>query len=545
MSDIYEQFGASLVRVIKKVRRRSPDGGTQVVKQAFHVKKANPNDEYASKTGRDSSIQPLSVSKGKNGPMLQPAIAPAQAGVVAAQPEPLPTRMSVRYYDIAWIKKTTKSAAEEEDPVPAELRRRYDKGNRALQVIDPGPLNIAIASVLPTDRVLWGVDEPDLLNDLRSGTVRKMTVVKPGSGSMLARIESHRGGSFSAYLWIESLRDPVIHSIWGDLVNLKEGGDLSVRAASAYEVAKSCGLDDVIPPTISRFDDDGDLTSVLPDSLIERREVLVDWVARETGDDPDNVRKRLGGYATVQFVRDQLWTIDGEEWFKSIFESNGSEERTDVLNRIWETMPPDRRISFLRLAVFDFVVWNLDRSFGDIAFCDNESHPVIAYGNEMSLPCPARIGKRYMESGVGAYGDVVADPATGKALMWNDIMTMLVVRGGDEEIKVFEEIGQDIASRMRGDRSRELARALIDRKLSALQVCGALSRMWMLATHSGDIARDPYFAARYYAQILQGNVPDEMKGIEEFVDQTMQNALVGDFSFVKKMKSEHKDDKRS
>jgi len=544
MAGLTEQFGASLVRVIKKVRRRSPDGGTQLVKQAFHVKKANPNDEYAAKA--KSSIQPLSMSKGKPGVPMLGSAGPVQGD--APQPEvaqPLPTRMAVRYYDIAWIDKKTKSSVEKADPIPSHLRKRYDKGNRALQVIDPGPLNIAIGSVLPTDRVLWGVDEPNLLNDLRSGTVRKMRVVKPGCGSMLARIESHMGGSFSAYLWLESLRDPIVKSIWGDLVNIEDGGALSIRAASAYEVAKSCGLDDVIPPTVSRYDDSGDLTSVLPDSLIEKREILVDWVAQQTGDDPDNVRRRLGGHATVQFVRDELWTVDREDWFKSIFKDSGSEDKSDSLNRIWEVMPPNRRISFLRLAAFDFVVWNLDRSLGDIAFCDNEKHPVIAYGNEMSLPCPSLLGKRYAESGIGAYGDVVADSMSGKALMWNDIMTMLVVRGGDDEIRVFEDIGHDIASRMRGDRSKELARSLIDRKLNPLQICGALSRIWMLATHSADIAKDPYFAARYYAQILNGDVPDEMSGIEEYVDQTMQNSLNGDFSFFSKMKSEHKDDKRS
>ena len=541
MADVSEQFGANLVRVIKKVKRRSPDGGTQVVRQAFHVKKANPNDEYSSANGR-SKVPPLPKGGSKvttaTGPLLQPEPEQAQAVPQAQAPA---TRILVRYYDIPWLKKQTKSAVEKEDPISPALRRRYEKGNRALQAIDPGPLNVPVSSVLPTDRVLWGVDEPDLLADLGSGTVTKMRVVKPNSGLMLARIEAHRGGSYSAYLWLESLRDPILKSIWRDLVDLKDAGALSRRASAAYEVAKSCGLDDVIPPTVSRFDEEGNLTAVLPVSLIEKSEHLVDWVSRETGDDPENVRKRLGGHATVQLVRDRLWTIENEEWFKDIFERTNS----DVLNNVWEAMPLDRRVSFLRLAMFDFVVWNLDRSLGDIAFCDNPKHPVVAYGNELSMPCPSKIGKRYMESGIGAYGDPAEDAVSGRAIMWNDIMTMLVVRGGEEEISDCEKIGQDIASRMKGDRAKELARSLIDRKLSSLQISGALSRIWMLATHSKDIAKDPYFAARYYAQILQGTVPDEMKGVTEYVDQTMQRTLVGDFDFVKEMKAEAKDEKRS
>ncbi|MHC4929770.1 MAG: hypothetical protein ACYTFU_08845 [Planctomycetota bacterium] len=537
MTNMSEQFGASLVRVIKKVRRRSPDGGTQVVKQAFHVKKANPTDEYSAADGkRDVPPMPRAGKKiaTATGPMLQPAQATSQEPV-QAEPEPAPvTRMSVRYYDIPWLKKKTQAAVTDEDPIPADMRRRYEKGNRALQVIDPGPMNIAASATMPTDRILWGVDEPDLLNDLRSGTVQRMRVVKPKSGLTLVRMEAHRGGSYSAYLWLESLRDPVLTSIWGDLVDLSEAGSLSRRASSAYEVSKACGFDDVIPPTIGRFDEEGDLTSVLPDDLI-------DWVSSETGDDPESVRNRLGGHATVQLVRDKLWTIDGEKWFKSIFEAN----QTDALNNIWDVMPPDRRISFLRLAMFDFTVWNLDRCLGDIAFCDNPKHPVIAYGNELSMPCPSKLGKRYIESGIGSYSDAVTNAVTGRAILLNDVMAMLAIRGGDDELADCEKIGQNIATRMKGSRGTELARALIDRKLSYLQVAGALSRIWMLATHSKDIARDPYFAVRYYAQAIQGTVPDEMKGIAEFVDQVMQHTVVGDFDFVKLIKSEAKDEKRS
>lgn len=542
MADISEQFGASLVRVIKKVKKRSPDGGVQVVKQAFHVRKANPNDQYAAKTGR-AGIPPMPKGGKKTvsgAPLLQPGSEPEKKQA-APDPGPPPTRISVRYYDIPWLKKKTRSEKEKEDPIPASLRKRFDKGNRSLQVVNPHPHTDAVVSVMPTDRILWGVDEPDLLGDLRVGVVRKLLVVKPMSGLMLARIEAPRGGSYSAYLWLESLRDPILKSVWGDLISIDDGNSAK-RASATYEVAKACGIDDVIPPTVHRFDEDNDLEMVLPSDLIEQKEKLVEWISRETGDDPENIRKRVCGHATVQLVRDRLWTIDQEQWFKDIFSDPGELDKKDVLNNVWANMPPDRRISFLRLAMLDFVSWNLDRCVGDLAFCDNEKHPVIAYGNELTLPCPRQLGLRYASSNIGSYGDSPDSAVSGMALMWNDILTMLAVRGGPEEIEVCEKIGLDIVGRMRGDRAIELARSLSERQLSRLQVAGVLSRIWMLATHSKDVARDPFFAARYYAQIVSGTAPKEMKGVVDFVNKTMRHVLSDDFDFIKRMRSSKEDD---
>lgn len=537
-----EQFGANLVRVIKKVKRRSPDGGVKVVKQAFHVRKARPDDEYSSSKG-GSKIPPFPKRR-PGQPILDPsssAEADPEQQAVTPEPEPEPvTRMEVRYHDLPWLDKKTKPDEEEQDPVPASLRKRYEKGNRALQTVNPDFNDVDLFSVQPTDRILWGVDEVDLMRDLKSGFVRKMVVVKPKSGMMLARIESPRGGSYSAYLWLEALREPVLKAVWGELVDLENDGALARRASAAYEVAKACGLDDVIPPTVHRYDEQGDLMSVLPGDLIEQQQVLVDWVSRETGDDPEDVRKRLGGHALVQLVRDRLWTVDEEPWFQALFVDDGEEK--DALNNPWENLPEDRRVSLLRLAMFDTVVWSLDRSLGDLVFCDNPKHPVVCYGNGLSIPCPKCLGKRFISAGAGPYSALPETPVQAIPLMWNDLLTMLSVRGGDAEFEVCDKIGADIAGRMRGDRPMELARSLLERGLTSLQVAGVLSRVWMLATHAKDIAKDPYFAARFYAGILQGGKDSGDKGIEAFVDRAMSHAVHGEFSFSKEMKAKGDDE---
>ena len=216
-------FGANLVRVIKKVKRRSPDGGVKVVKQAFHVRKAAPDDEYSASSGRAAAKIPPLPGAGTSKPLLDPGAAqaePVQGDVPSGEVQPV-SRMQVRYYDIPWRKKKVKSDAEKEDPIPSALRKRYDQGNRPLQVTNPNFNEQGLFSVQPTDRILWGVDEIDLMRDLKGGFVRKMVVVKPKSGMMLAKIESPLGGSYSAYLWLETLREPVLKNVWGDLVDLE------------------------------------------------------------------------------------------------------------------------------------------------------------------------------------------------------------------------------------------------------------------------------------------------------------------------------------
>lgn len=114
---------------------------------------------------------------------------------------------------------------------------------------------------------------------------------------------------------------------------------------------------------------------------------------------------------------------------------------------------------------------------------------------------------------------------------------MLAIRGGDPEIADYESIGISIASRMKDNRAVELARTLRDHKLTTLQISGILSRIWMMNTHSRDIAKDPYTAARYYSSIVSGQADPLMDGVEDFVNNTMRQVLIGEFDFYKVMKS--------
>jgi hypothetical protein len=553
-----KDFGEALTRVIKKVNRTSKDGTSKKVDQAYHVKKAAPGDRYAAaprpKQTQFKGVQALHRDQvatsnevdfdgpdsphrsvdfdgpegGQGRPQNQQGGDPT---VAQAQPE-IPMRVSVRYYEPPWVKKKLK----DEDPIPRDVRLRFDKRNLRTTFSNPMVPGMPVIGVIPTDRIFWGADEPNLMNDLRTGSISKMRLVG-NNGMMVAKIDARGGGSFYAYMWMESLRCPLLRQIWGDLIDFSVEGTLSKRAACAYEVAKTAGLDDLTPPTAFRMDADGDIRAMLPNSLIESYQR--EWVAMQTGKSKDDLRNEIGAYASVQLIRGEPWAIEKEDWFRNLF---GNPDNSDALNNVWQAMPPDRRAAFLRCAALDYLVGNLDRSFGDMAFSDDPRHPVMMYGGELTCVCPRKVGLAYSSGTYSGYADPLAPDSGGIPLLWSDPATMLATRGGDAEIDDFEQIGISVASRMKDDRGIELARTLFEYRLPILQIAGILSRIWLMMTHSRDIARDPYVAARYYASIVSGQPDPQLEEVANFVNNTMRKVLVGDFDFYDDMQSDKETD---
>ena len=186
--------------------------------------------------------------------------------------------------------------------------------------------------------------------------------------------------------------------------------------------------------------------------------------------------------------------------------------------------------------MLDYILWNGDRNMGDITFCDDDRHPIHVSGGELSFACPRKTGQAVLDGTVGEFLSTDLDPRAGIPMLWSDPLMKLATRGSKRELDDFEKIGIATASRMKGDRAVELGRALIEHKLPSMHVAATLSRIWLLATHSREIARNPYFVAQMYAQILSGEDLPEMEGVFVFVNRTMEKVLVREFDFVAEMR---------
>lgn len=537
-------FGSRLVRVIKSVKKRSKNGGTQRVRQAFYVKKANPGDEYAQSTQRNTG----SLGEKPTAPTLPPAAQTpdvVQGLPTEQEPEPLElkNRIEVRYYDVPWIIGGARGVTQKNDPIPDQIRARYAKDNRSAQVVNPLPGDVPLDVVAPTDPILWGMNEPETLDKLRTAAITRLKLIGRDNGIMIATLEYMNATSLSAYLSLDSLVDPYLFVVWGDFYDLEKGdGSVSKRSAASYEVAKATGFDDLVPPTAVRFDEYGDIGPVLPDDLLERFHYSIESLSRRTGEPAETIRNRLGGYAALQLRRGEPWTIEHEQWFIDIFSADAGEERKNVLNNLFESMPEDRRMPLVRTAAFDFILWTGDRNFGDILFCQDERHPIQLIGNELSLPCPRKMGLRLLETGGDFFVTTEIDPKAGVPMLWSDPLIMLATRGGERELDDFEKIGIYVANRIKGDRAFELARSLIEHGISPLAVAGVLSRAWLMGTHAREIARDPYLVARYYADLIAERDVTAYEGIELFVNRALHAVLIKDFDFASAIRNQEEDD---
>lgn len=541
IKELGEALPVGLTRVIRKLKRRGNDGKTQEYEQAFHVKKASPGDRYAAKKELETpalsnAAQPVSAA-----PQAVDAAPPSDDTSPLSQVAPPPQRMSVKVLDIPW---TLGDGREPGDPIPAEVRKRFDKNNRAARSTNPLSIYIPANTVTAPDQMLWGVVERELVARLGTGRFTKFRVGGSHNGCMLVKIESGDGYIHQGLLKIEALTDPYAYEVWGDLYdsNPAEGG-FSRRAAASYEIAKAIGFDDILPPTVLRHDQYGDFDPIMSDELIERKKRFNESISAAVGDTPVSIRKHLNGFASVQFCPQGFHSIDGENWFYEFFSQDGHDEGADKLNRIFEFMPEGRRMSLIRTAVLDFILWTGDRTLGSIGWADEIAtrHGIILTDNDLSLPNPYALSILRPKYGV----DYLSPPVEPNAfpLLWSEPVMMVAARGFEKELRDYEEVAVEMVRRARGEVSGELARTLMEHQIPLLDIAGMFIRIEMLWTHHQKIARNPFLALDLYYEMASsdadsppGPLEVEFAGAIDSVDEIMSKATGRDFDLVTRMR---------
>ena len=447
------------------------------------------------------------------------------------------SRLAVKALDVPWAP-DDKMASKERDPIPPDIRRKYDPKNLAMRSYGPVEQEAPLNTVVSGDPVLWGSDEVALLDRMRSGRISRLRVHPGGSGVMIAEIEAIDGLYEKAYLKIGALTPPWVYQAWGELYDLRRSkGDTCRRAAASYEVAKAAGLDDIMPPTVLRNDEVDSFDTVLPDDLMERRLAYGESLAKSTGERPGVLRKKIKGFSSAQAYVKDTWTIVSEDWVGELFSSEGKTDEVDLLNNIYTSIPENRRVAFLRAAALDFLLWTADRHLGDVLFSKHDLHPVALMASEISIPSPAKIA-----AAVEGDADIV-HPSVGSAypMLWSDFVIMLATRGTDDELKDYEFLGIDIAGRMTKDRMVELGRSMTEHGVPSVNAAAVLVRAKMLGVAGKKLARNPLLAALHFAHLLGGEDPGlleerDSKRILEEVNEAMKMVSGDDFDFVPYMK---------
>lgn len=528
--DLKEDFPNRLVRVLKTINRKMSDGSTSKVKQAYYVRQASPGDQYAHAElpkfdpNAGGDFQPY------DGATVPGDIPPPQPEM-PAEPEPPPVSLVVKSHDIPWMSQEEKNT----DPIPPEIRRRFS-GDKSARAVRPLYNTAPMTGVRPADTMMWDANEPDVLDRLRSGKISSIKTSGAENGVMLVKVDHTDGARYKCYLKMENLNDPFTYEAWGEFYTLdRNKGDLSRRAAAAYEVAKACGLDDLIPPTVVRVDEYGDLDPILSNELIERADRAYESLARATGDSSDVLRKRLKGYGSMQLYLEETSGIHQQEWVKAVFGAP-----TNALNTLFETIPEHVKIPLLRGAVLDFVLWTGDRCLADLVFCEDDKHPVHFIDNDLSLPDPGMMAAAQVQHG-GDYLSPHTHELDCPPMLWSDVAMLVALRGGEDEHGLYEKIGVDVAARIGTDRATELARCLLEHQIPEMNVAGLLLRTRMLRTNSRDVMRNPYLASQYLVEAMtgeHGNLLTQIPGLIEYVNAVMSKATNSEFDFVDRLMSE-------
>lgn len=472
MKNLDENFGPSLVKVIKKVARRHRDGEIKPANQVFYVKKIAPTDTMASKQSNAQEPEPA----------------------VEEQLElEIPNRISVKKHSIPWNIKDSKKATIDQytDPIPRKIRDMFDKSSMSTS---SGSIRGG-SSVSPVNDIIWGINERDLLSYMRSGEIIKTKYNINNNDRFLAKIEIPSGGSFYCYVNNEPDKNSISVKVWEDLIDVSEC-NLSQRHACVYEIAKACGFEDIVLPTVFR-------ENPLSSSTIDLKD-----------------KSSPPACSSLQFTYDKVSTIDKQDWFTDAC-------NVDPVNPLWNKIPRLIRNQFIRVSVLDFIVGSIDRSFGNLLFRKDEKYPIIITGGELSLPCPKEIGLMYQER-----------EDKGIPLYWSDFSLLLSenIDSDTSAMNRHEACSLSVPSLMRLDNPVKLVRCLIDYNMTLLQTAGVLSRIWMLKTFSREISLDLSFAAKYYASIISKQEMPQMDGIRQFVNNSINGSTSGKFDFYTAMR---------
>ena len=536
-----EGLPARLVRVVRKIKRRSRDGRILEYERTFNVKQAAPGDRYVS-TGADGAQAqvPMPTQQQQQAQQSQQqSQQPAEPAPQPQEPPPPTMRIGVRVLDVPW-EIGANNGLRRGDPIPPAVRLRFDPKNRASRAQNPLMKNSPISSVIPGEKMMWDIVEPELIDRLRSGRIMKVRFGGGKSGTLWAKVEGRDGYIHQAFMKFELLIDPYVYEVWGDLYDIKrENGDLSRRAAAAYEFSKAAGMDDLIPPTIARMEEIGSMDPILPPDLMERQGMVTESIARLSGEKVDDVKKKVGGFVSLQLCIDGVHTVDQEDWVAPMFKAG-----SDTLNHPFDSIPKERRAAILRTAVLDFLLWTADRPLASMGFSNNEKHPVILLDNELCLPDPRAMILTAMHGGE-EYTTPPVDPDA-YPMLWSDPALMVALRGGDAELADYENIAIETLRRIR-DKGKDLVRCLIEHQIPKINVAGLLVRAEMLWTMSRKVARNPYLAVTLMGELSSGKVVpggllEQMPDIVDRVNKYMSTVGVGDFDLLKEMKVEVEDE---
>lgn len=365
----------------------------------------------------------------------------------------------------------------------------------------------------------WTVPEPifwDLLRD-----VEIVGLDGPATnGVFWGTYLNHDGDQRAALLKIDTVGHSQVYEAWtAEYILDRDSHDLLRREQAAYEVAKACGMEDMVAPLVLRA---VDVATMMPPGARER-------IARQERIAPANVDALLGSVAVLQALP------KSSENFVEYWGTLGADE----VNR-WIAATDRLRYSIYRAVALDFLLGIPDRSLSSILYNRNLDSLAI-YDLGLSFPHPGFTAEKYLQFRRLGWGRApvarIEEPDDLRPPHSEDLVHLSKFVQEDLEYECTRTFRQ-IADGFTNELAYLVGRALLELGIPPESLAGFFARMAFLSADPLAVLQRPAeFVSNVLVPMRRGYGFGEGRNqhVVEYVSSAMSSLGVSRFNFAKRV----------
>jgi len=368
----------------------------------------------------------------------------------------------------------------------------------------------------------WNVPEPVLWDLLRAVPVEfiEERILDGSNGVFWCRYRNQDGELRSGLLRFDGVNRQDAYQTYGAEYVLNPGEkSLLRREQAAYEAAKACGMEDMVPPMAAR---EVNLVPLISDAIRER-------IAGRLRIPTIKVDETFGTAATLHAL-----PLSSEN-FLYYWGALGF----DAPSR-WKRASDGFRHSIYRAIALDFLLGTADRSLCSFLY-NRTSDRLVLYDFGVTFPDPAFTAERYLQLRAAGWDrrppgptEDPVDPAPASGVDSFHLLRFVPDKNEQECVDTFAQVAQGINAQAGG----LLGRALVELGVPKPCVAGFFARVAFLQADPGTVFKRPQeFVRNVLVPMRRGYGFDEGRNqhVIEYVTSTMSLVLGRKYDFPKSL----------
>lgn len=235
------------------------------------------------------------------------------------------------------------------------------------------------------DATPWNEPESSVCDILRTADLEHVEerVLDGTDGVLWGRVRWPSGQIRSVMVRFDGIANADVYKRFGNLLSAdSKQRDLINRELLAYEVAKACGVEDMVPPRVGR---ELNTVSLVSDAIREK-------IAEKLRISPNDVDDRLGLIGIVQIIPRNICN------FTSYFSTMGSSNKER-----WSALSDTARHSLYRAIAVDFLLGTPERLLGAFSY-NQTTDKVLIDDLSLSFTNPMVCAEQYIRDREEGWG---------------------------------------------------------------------------------------------------------------------------------------------